>query len=344
MNNPFLSIIVPVYNVEKYLHQCVNSILAQTFSDYELIIVDDGSTDSSGDICDEYLKIDKRVKVIHKKNGGHTSARKAGLAISRGEYIGFVDSDDWIEPEMYEKLCGAVQEFHADIVVCGIIYDFNSKTRLAQQNYASGLYSKQNLIETVYPSMIHGESFCGVGLLPALYNKIFKRKILENNIKKVDDRINMGEDMALCYPAMLEASVIYFMSNYLYHYRQSSTQMTRKYKNDYFHRSLLLCSILLEAGIERQFDLKPQIEKRICCFAVRALENEFVDGCPNTNKRKMELITEVCNNPQVIDASKKIKILKIMPIKNFVLFILIKFRWRILIFFLLFLRQLIKGI
>ena len=96
--NPKLSIIVPVYNVEQYLDKCIKSILNQTFKDFELILVDDGSIDNSGEICDEYAKKDSRVKVIHKKNGGLAAARNTGLIIARGDYVGFVDSDDWIEP------------------------------------------------------------------------------------------------------------------------------------------------------------------------------------------------------------------------------------------------------
>ena len=106
-NQPHLiSVIVPVYNVEKYLRQCLDSIINQTYRNLEIILVDDGSTDSSGIICDEYAQIDARIKVIHKENGGLSSARNAGLDVctSGGDFIAFVDSDDWLEPDMYERL------------------------------------------------------------------------------------------------------------------------------------------------------------------------------------------------------------------------------------------------
>ena len=99
-----ISIIVPVYNVEKYLEKCIDSILNQSYQNLEIILIDDGSTDNSGSICDEYKKKDQRVQVIHQKNQGQSSARNAGLNIAKGSYIGFVDSDDWIEQNMYEKL------------------------------------------------------------------------------------------------------------------------------------------------------------------------------------------------------------------------------------------------
>ena len=117
-NRPIISIIVPVYNVESYLERCINSILNQTFKNFELILVDDGSTDKSGEICDSFAGYDKRIRVIHKKNGGLSSARNVGLDVSIGKYIGFVDSDDWIDEFMYEKLYRNMIKTKSDIVIC----------------------------------------------------------------------------------------------------------------------------------------------------------------------------------------------------------------------------------
>ena len=113
-----ISIIVPVYNVERYLGKCINSILNQTFADFELILVDDGSTDRSGYICDDYKKKDNRIKVIHKENGGLSSARNAGLDIAKEKYIGFVDSDDFINKNMYEFLYKDIKVNNSDIAIC----------------------------------------------------------------------------------------------------------------------------------------------------------------------------------------------------------------------------------
>ena len=118
MSKPLLSIIVPVYNVEKYIERCIKSILNQSFTNFELILVDDGSPDNCGKICDEYKKKDSRIKVIHKKNGGLSDARNAGLNIATGKYIGFVDSDDIIHPQMYEKLFNCINKYNSDIVQC----------------------------------------------------------------------------------------------------------------------------------------------------------------------------------------------------------------------------------
>ncbi len=115
---PFLSIIVPVYNVESYLAECLNSILAQTFTDFEVLLIDDGSTDGSSALCDEYAGMDSRIRCFHKENGGHMSARQEGFRNARGTYTAFVDSDDWIAPAMYEQMCGAAIKYDADVVCC----------------------------------------------------------------------------------------------------------------------------------------------------------------------------------------------------------------------------------
>ncbi len=124
-----ISIIVPVYKVEKYLKKCVDSILAQTFSDFELILVDDGSPDNSGRICDDYAKKDARVRVVHKQNGGLSSARNAGIEVAKGKYLGFVDSDDYIAEDMYELLYKAIIKEEADLSICGIYDVYEEKIR-----------------------------------------------------------------------------------------------------------------------------------------------------------------------------------------------------------------------
>ena len=118
MNYYLISVIVPIYKVEKYLHKCIDSILAQTYTNLEIILVDDGSPDNCGKICDEYAAKDSRIKVIHQPNGGLSAARNAGLDIATGDYIGFVDSDDYIAPDMYEKLYNALVKNDADMAIC----------------------------------------------------------------------------------------------------------------------------------------------------------------------------------------------------------------------------------
>ena len=126
--NDIISVIVPVYKAEKYLEKCLDSIVGQTYKDLEIILVDDGSPDSSGRICDKYAENDNRIKVIHKKNGGDSSARNAGFKEATGKYIATIDSDDWIELDAYEKMLKKMIENNVDIVRCGFFKDFDDKT------------------------------------------------------------------------------------------------------------------------------------------------------------------------------------------------------------------------
>ena len=134
MNKPRLSVIVPVYKVEKYIHNCVDSILKQTFSDFEVILVDDGSPDRCGEICDSYATLDKRIKVIHQSNGGLSAARNKGIEIARGEIIGFVDSDDEISADMYEKMLQYLDDNQLDIV-CADTYSVKNEKKTFRPRY-----------------------------------------------------------------------------------------------------------------------------------------------------------------------------------------------------------------
>ena len=130
---PKVSIIIPVYNVEKYLNRCIKSILKQTFRDFELILVDDGSPDKCPQLCDDWCKKDKRIWVIHKENGGQSSARNVGLEAARGEYIGFVDSDDWIEKDMLQLLYDSILKCRADISMCDYVIDKGMKKKMKKK-------------------------------------------------------------------------------------------------------------------------------------------------------------------------------------------------------------------
>ena len=145
-----LSIIVPIYKVEKYLHRCVDSILNQTFQDFELILIDDGSPDNCGAICDEYAVWDSRVKVIHQSNSGVSAARNAGLDVASGTYLGFIDADDWIEPMMYETLITTAKQKQMDMVACGINYFKEDGSFLYADLKREAVLDREMMLESLY--------------------------------------------------------------------------------------------------------------------------------------------------------------------------------------------------
>ena len=168
---PVISIIVPVYKVEQYIHRCIDSILCQTFQDFELILVDDGSPDNCGAICDEYALLDNRIRVIHKENGGLSDARNVGIDNSRGKYIGFVDSDDYIAPDMYEVLYKNIIEYNADISMCGY-YDCY-ENRIIQHSNDNSVYSYSQ--EEAIKIILDGKLFS-----VHAWTKLYKREIFAN--------------------------------------------------------------------------------------------------------------------------------------------------------------------
>ena len=325
--NPYLSIIVPVYKVEKYLHQCIDSILAQTFKDFELILVDDGSPDDCPKICDDYAKKDFRIKVIHKENEGLIKARKVGLEAASGQYIGFVDSDDWIEKNMYELLCEATRKYEVDIALCDMLKSFPSIEYRLEQYIQPGLYNKKLMEEKVYPYMLYSGHFWQFGILPTLGSKIFKKDLIDRNLSFVNESIRMGEDAACTYPSLLDATSIYILDKkYLYHYRQNPTSMTKNYDEEFFERIITLYNFLKERfNSKNTFDLSRQLYYYFVYLTIGVVDNEFSEFNNKKYRVKRNNLKNVFLNQEVSDALKVIS-LREMPFNTKVYIWLMKMK------------------
>lgn len=172
-----LSVIVPIYNVEKFLRRCIDSIINQSYSNLEIILVDDGSTDKSGRICDEYSKIDLRIKVVHLDNGGVSRARNIGISLSTGEYLSFVDSDDYISSEMYEKMIYILENENLEIVSCGAYIVKNNKILGRQGSGKLKIYSKEEILPLVLQDYNN-----------TVWDKVYKREVF-NGVKFPEGRV-----------------------------------------------------------------------------------------------------------------------------------------------------------
>lgn len=223
-----ISVIVPVYNVAEYLPQCIESICRQSYHDLEIILVDDGSTDGCHGICEAYGRRDPRIVAVHKENGGAVSARKQGLARATGEYIAFADGDDWLEPDMLERLLDIMVCEKVDIAMCGRFEDTGGIRKEVYHGIPPGRYDKKALLEKVYPRMIVNGAFFEWGIFPGLWDKLFRRECLEEFLLDVDDRITMGDDAASTYPCILNADSIYVLGKCLYHYRQTQASTVKQ--------------------------------------------------------------------------------------------------------------------
>ena len=224
-----ISVIVPVYNVEKYLARCVDSILAQTYENLEVILVDDGATDRSGLICDEFASKDSRVKVIHKKNGGLSSARNAGLETAAGEYIAFVDSDDWIEPDAYAHMMQLMKK-HQVKLVCGGRYDVSGKTGERKV----GLCPKRE--EVISGEELAGRIFLWAGCDSSACDKLYHRSLLEH-FRYPEGKV--CEDVPVTYKIVLQAERVAMSDRpfYNYYHRAGSISMASAITEKTFHFS-----------------------------------------------------------------------------------------------------------
>lgn len=215
---PALSVIIPVHNTEKYLDSCLQSIQKQTYTDYEVILIDDGSTDRSQELCQKYVKSDLRFLYFFQENGGSTSARKKGLSFARGKYITYVDSDDWLDHDYLERLIGAAENDHVDIAICNPTVEFGDHCQKAETMIPAGLYKGDALKEAFFPNMFyHGMGRWGIR--PAIWGKIYKKELIRKHIERVDERMFYGEDTASLFPCCLDADCICVVDGFGYRYR-----------------------------------------------------------------------------------------------------------------------------
>ena len=221
------SLVIPVYNIEKYLPDCIDSIISQSYDNLQILLIDDGSKDKSGAICDEYALLDNRIEVIHKNNGGVVSARLQGIRNSRGDYIVCIDGDDWLEKDFFNKLNAIIQAYSPDVICTGYKSVGNEISKYTVP-YEEGFYNSDRIQSTIFPSLICDEF--GKIFPQHLWAKAFKNC---DNIRKyfdIDEAIDMGEDSAIVIPIIssIESLYIYNESIYCYRYNPESLSKSRK--------------------------------------------------------------------------------------------------------------------
>lgn len=213
-----ISIIVPIYNTPKdYIQKCISSLLKQTYSSYEILLVDDGSNEDVADYCDELSHKDLRIRVYHQKNRGVSSARNLGLEVAEGEYIAFVDADDWVEPDYIEKLLSAI-EMNAEMAICNICYDYgeDSNSDLTGSNLKKVEYNKSE----VYKELLYYKEIGGF-----LCNKLFKKKFIT---KRLDESLHYSEDYVFVAEYCRQITKAIYLDSKLYHYRQDGNSATKE--------------------------------------------------------------------------------------------------------------------
>lgn len=225
---PRVSVVVAAYNVEQYIEQCIESLCSQTLHEIEIILVDDGSTDQTPAICERFAQMDERIRVIHKPNGGLVSARKAGAAVAKGQFIGCVDGDDFVEPEMYEALADAAEYSAASMAECQLFH-YIQESGEKQENRGvlkQGVYDRDALRRVLYPTLLTERREP-----PSSCNKIYATELYRRHIGTISDRIVQGEDFCLTYPMLMEKDVrLAVVDRPLYDYRILKRSMSHGYR------------------------------------------------------------------------------------------------------------------
>ena len=261
-----ISIVIPIYNTEQYLDKCVDSVLNQTYKNLEVILVDDGSTDDSGKICDYYAAKDQRVVIIHQRNQGNNVARKNGVKIANGDYVGFVDSDDWIEPDMYQCMVDNIKKNNADIVSVGFYLENSNKTEIYNDEIDSNLYKIGKDTNKFIESVLLGNTKSRLYSIQwNLVTKLFKRNVISVSQEKVNG-VFYGEDMAVTFGSYYLADSISVINKPYYHYRQCNHSITHK-------KDVMLLSKLNEmyAYMKKLF-----VSKNAGCLIQQELDRYFI--------------------------------------------------------------------
>ncbi len=270
-----VSIIVPVYNVAAYLEQCLDSVVHQTLKDVEIILVNDGSTDQSETICQHYVDSDERVHLITQVNQGLAAARQTGLDAASGEYIGFVDSDDWLELDMYEKMYQAAEGYNADIVFCNV---YRNEDKKEQPYFESGYYDRKRMEEVIFPRLLAGFDNDGGENTIRWCNwlRIYRKKMIDDNHIAFDKRFRRCQDLPFTFECTIHAQSYYYLgNNYLYHNRMNYESLSKGYTKNMW--GLIKPLILYLQDVVNEYtgyDFHEQMNRRAALFAFECCENE----------------------------------------------------------------------
>lgn len=236
-----LTVVVPIYNKEKWLERCLDSIINQTYSRFQILLIDDGSIDNSGEICDRYSKKDNRIRVIHKNNEGLVAARKTGAKEANTEYITFVDSDDWIEQNMIERMIAPIiANKGLDLVISGLVMEKGEKQINRSSVLKPGLYDVEEIQKSVVPRMMYQRKEAELGVPGSVCGKIYNRTLFKSIIDRIDNRITYGEDDALVYALIPKCKRILILQECYYHYCIQTDTMATTFSLDAFSKLKIL--------------------------------------------------------------------------------------------------------
>lgn len=269
-----ISVIIPVYNKEQYLEQCIDSVILQTYKNIELILVDDASTDESAAICDRYASQDGRIKVIHKENGGPTSACVAGMAAAKGDYYMFIDCDDYVDTQMLQEMSKRLNGSKGEIVCCGHILEKQKSTVKVADSAGPGVYEGERLRREIKDRLLGNEKRL---ITMSRCMKLCEKSIFEGNEKYYDMSVRLGDDFHLMYPALLNCKRLVMMKDaYFYHYRYVEDSIVHGYdKKAIDSVNAWYRSVKKVVEDKKTADGEKKLAREYCYMLIYVMKNEL---------------------------------------------------------------------
>lgn len=276
---PKVSVIVPVYNAEKYLQECVDSILRQTLADIEVILVDDGSFDSSPVLCDGYAERDKRVKAIHQRNSGAAAARNQGMNVAQGEYIAFVDSDDWIDADMYKRMVAVAEADDCDLVICDCLKESDCGSQLYTHDLPAGFYDRERMYSVYFSQLLMPDTM-EYPVTISNWLLLIRREVISANGITFPEGMRFSEDLLFGSEVGYFSQSMTYLKEYApYHYRQNPDSVTHTaYKDKWPLLRELWCRINESFGKKQDYDFTQQIQRCMLFFVYMAMNQRRYAG------------------------------------------------------------------
>ena len=334
----FLSFVVPVYNTRADLDSCINSILGQSGAEFELILVDDASSDGSGAICDKYAAIDARVRVIHaKENKGVVHSRKCGVNAALGEFVCFVDSDDWISEALLSDVIAEYDGMYPDMILFDSYKEYSNGHRKELRNSVpAGMYDRSRIESNVLSKMFVSADLLGNrNVMPNLWGKMIRQSILAAAYVGYDEKISVGDDLGINVYSFLHASSVGIMhGSCYYHYRINSSSMMNRYNPGLLESTMGLCdwmeSAILSAGYP---ELNTGIDRERVFFAISAYYNEFFFQSQRRYAERKMIVSDIVENVSIADSLACISIKQIAIPNRFFASLIKKKKGSILMFY-----------
>lgn len=310
-----VSIIVPIYNAQNYLSRCLDSLLAQTLEDIEIVLINDGSKDDSLAICRAYQERDSRIIVIDQKNAGVSAARNAGLDRARGQYVGFVDPDDWVEPDMYAVMYEKMHRLGCPVCFCNYYKDDKNNSVPKRFKVKKDFLEKQEVIDIVVSNMVGADDIMPHYnyVMGCVWRCLYKRDFVEQYNLRFEEGVGIMEDLVFNVKGLLKAERLCIVPQFLYHYVQNPKSVLHTYNKNMWPDQVKVHSLLEryigEAGLEEM--MRNRLDMRYVGMAFSAIYNEVNGRSKAGVKYKVDKVKEIC-----ADEKLKMSLERIRPIRG----------------------------